>query len=397
MSSSAVEQLFPALQRLNQWIERENFQGWDPHDALNSALLNRLTGNNRRVGQVWVQLLKRSPVNIRPLLGIAKGYNPKGMGLFLATYWRAFRHDPHTAPIERVRFFADWLLSNQSRGYHGSCWGYNFDWPNRGFFARAGTPTIVNTAFIGLAFIDLIALPSPSVDWGDMPLKTAQSACEFMLRDLASDYPAPDERCFSYTPFDRRYVHNASVLGAWLLAEVGVRTDNSEYVKAAVDAARYTARRQQTDGSWLYGEGSQDKWVDNFHTGYVLVALKRIGQLTQTDEFAGMIHQGYHYWQQHFFGADGAPKYYNDHLYPIDTHCVAQAILTFLAFADVDPNARQRAIETAQWGVANLQDARGYFHYQIQPYYRIRIPYIRWTQAWMQRALTELLFEAKLI
>ena len=38
-----------------------------------------------------------------------------------------------------------------------------------------------------------------------------------------------------------------------------------------------------------------------------------------------------------------------------------------------------------------MQDAAGYFHYQIGRCLRNRIPYIRWSQAWMFRALAECL------
>ena len=70
------------------------------------------------------------------------------------------------------------------------------------------------------------------------------------------------------------------------------------------------------------------------------------------------------------------------------------AILTFLAFDDRDPDGCASAWRMARWGVERLQDPAGYFHYQIHPRYRIRIPYMRWTQAWMQRALAEALWSA---
>ena len=89
-----------AAARLDAWIEREGFTGWDPHDALNSPLLKRLSFGNRRLGIAWLQLVKRSPFNLRPGLGVPKGCNPKGMGLFLASYPRKQRR-PHRARMGR--------------------------------------------------------------------------------------------------------------------------------------------------------------------------------------------------------------------------------------------------------------------------------------------------------
>jgi hypothetical protein len=387
-----IDRLKSSLKQLDAWIEKEDFKGWDPHDALNSPLLKRLAFGNRRMGQVWVQLLKNSPVNLRPVLGVPKGYNPKAIGLFLATYWRKYLLSQNETHLRHAQCFADWLQKNVSPGYHGACWGYNFDWPNRDFCAPTRTPAIVNTAFNALAFLDLDMLPDPtgSAAWGDYPIKIARGACEFILRDLWIEKPSKDERCFSYTPLDRRRVHNANVLGALLLAQVGTRTSESELIEASLEAARYTVRRQQSDGSWIYGESSRDNWVDNFHTGYVLVALKRIGEVLQTSEFDSAVMRGYRFWKETMFEQDGVARYYANRLYPIDAHCIAQAILTFLEFADRDPEAIGWALRVADWGIRNMQDKDGYFHYQIQPRYRIRTPYMRWTQAWMQRSMTEL-------
>jgi hypothetical protein len=223
-----------------------------------------------------------------------------------------------------------------------------------------------------------------------MPLRVARSACEFILRDLAVDRSIPGVRAYSYTPLDRRYIHNANVLGAWLLAEVGRRSGEAELRSAALEAARYTSRSQRADGSWRYGEAAQDGWVDNFHTGYVLVALKNIARCLDTTEFDDAIWRGYCYWKETFFLPDGMPKYYAGKAYPVDAHCIAQGALTFLAFTDQDPHAVQSAWRVADWGSSHMQDREGFFYYQIRPAYRNRIPYMRWTQAWIQRAWVEL-------
>lgn len=367
------------LRRLEAWLEAEDFSGWDPFDALNSPLLRALSLGSRRLGIVWVQLLKRSPFNLRPLLGVRRGRNPKGIGLFAAAYLRRWWVTGDPASRGRVGELTDWLREHRSGGWAGACWGYNFPWPNRGFYAPAGMPTVVNTAFIAGALLEA----------GDVA--TARSACDFVLRDLNRLEPAPDELCFSYTPEDRRWIYNASLLGGELLARVHAETGEAELAEAAARTARFVARRQQADGSWRYGvDAAMDGWVDNFHTGFVLCSFQTIRRSLRTVEFDDEIAAGYRYWKDHMFREDGAPRYYADRDWPIDVHAVAQAILTFLAFADEDRTAGDRARQMAGWAVDNLQDPRGFFHYRLHRRFRIRIPYIRWSQAWMHRALWEL-------
>lgn len=381
-----------AAKRLDVWIEREQFKGWDPYDALNSPALKLLMLRSRRMGQAWVQLLKLSPFNFRPFLRVPKGHNPKGMGLFLASYIRKYQSDRTADYSERIRFFAKWLQTNISVGYSGMCWGYNFDWPNRGFFAPAKTPTIVNTAFIGLAFIDLSRLlgSTENLDLREESIRVARSACEFIRADLHVHRPSADEMCFSYTPLDHRWIHNANVLGAWLLSEVAAATDDHELLKLSLCAARYTTRRQAPDGSWPYGVATRDCWIDNFHTGYVLVALSRVAKALQTNEFEDSLTRGYSFWKSNFLTSDSAPKYYPNRAYPYDAHCAAQAVLTLLEFSDRDPKAVDMARRIAQWSIAHMQCPDGSFAFQIHPHVCIRIPYMRWTQAWMQRAFAEL-------
>jgi hypothetical protein len=395
-----MRSLHESLQRLDRWVEQENFSGWEPHDALNSSFVRGLTFGCRPLGILWLQLIKKCPVNLRPVLGVPKGINPKAMGLFLATYWRKFLMTGDFNYIERVQEFAGWLEANSSPGYSGKCWGYNFDWPNRNFFAPAGTPTIVNTAFNAMAFLDLVTLRGAherDIVRNIPALAVAQSACEFILHDLNQFKPGPGELCFSYSPLDKRWVHNANLLGACLLAQVAAQTGERRLKDAALAAARFSARRQHADGSWDYGENAGDGWVDNFHTGFVLVSLRRISRALETDEFLKNIDKGYSFWRTKMFLRDGIPKYYAQKTYPLDAHCVAQAILTFLEFGETDPDAFAAADALALWAIQHLQDASaGFFHYQIHKFYRIRIPYIRWSQAWMQRALTELLYVNRL-
>lgn len=398
-----------ALAKLDAWIEAENFLGWDPHDALNSPFL-RWAGKRRLLGIALLQLLRRSPLNLRPLLGIRKAYNPKAMGLFLATYAQKYMATGQREHLERARYFFNWLAKHASPGYAGPCWGYNFDWPNRAFLAPAGTPTIVNTAFIGLAFLcaelvqgsranvtevaatGMSCIEQETEAWlsvsGSM---VARGACEFILHDLHTLHPNEAETCFSYTPADRRFVHNANLLGAWLLAAVYARTKESRLADAAMAAARFTARRQRADGSLTYGVAARDGWVDNFHTGYVLVALNRIATHLNTSEFDCAVQAGYEFWKTRMFLSGVIPKYYPDRTYPVDIHSVAQAILTFVEFSDIDPEAGERAERVAMWAVQNMQDPIGFFYYQLRRPFRIQIPYMRWSQAWMQQALMGLL------
>jgi len=382
--SISYGQIWDVLRRLETWLEQEGYKGWDPHDGLNSSLLRALTLGNRYLGIIVVQLFKRFPVNLRPIFGVRKEFNPKGMGLFLSAYIRKYRLTKDDKDLQKARSFARWLEQNSSHSYSGYCWGYNFDWPNRAFYARKGIPTVVNTSFIANAFLDAYELLGE-----ERYLNIARSSCEFVIRDL-NLFAEDNALCFSYTPVDNSRIHNANMLGAALLARVYSITKEPLLREYSDRAVEFTIKHQNKDGSWYYGETPNQRWIDLFHTGYVLGALEDYMRFTGNWDYEDNLQKGFSFFIDRFF-ENGIPKYYHDRVYPIDIHCLAQAILTLLKFRRLNKDSVQLAEKVALWTIENMWDENGYFYYQKNRHYTIKIPYMRWTQAWMFYALTTLL------
>jgi hypothetical protein len=142
------------LRKLKEYIELEDFKGYDPYDALNSPFLKFLSFNQKWPRITFIQLLKRLPVNIRAILGIQKDYNPKGLGLLLWGYAKLYKIEKKEEYIKRINSILDLLEDLRSSGYSGNCWGYNFDWQSRAFYVPKYTPTIVNSSLIGHALLD---------------------------------------------------------------------------------------------------------------------------------------------------------------------------------------------------------------------------------------------------
>lgn len=142
------------LDNLKAYVETTGYAGYDPYDALNSPLLRMLSGRSKMLRIAFTQLLRRSPVNLRPLLGVRKGHNPKGIGLFLWGYAKLYKLHGQDEDLKRIHYLLDLLEGLKSTNCSGNAWGYNFDWQSRAFFRPRGTPTIVNSAFIGHALLD---------------------------------------------------------------------------------------------------------------------------------------------------------------------------------------------------------------------------------------------------
>src|SRR5690606_8059965 len=98
------------------------------------------------------------------------------------------------------------------------------------------------------------------------------SATDFVLNDLNRTQHL-NNFCFSYSPFDKQVVYNASMKGTRLLAQAYSLTNNDEYLNKAKLSVQFVIDKQNEDGSWFYSDKVNGKWIDNYHTGYVLDCL----------------------------------------------------------------------------------------------------------------------------
>jgi hypothetical protein len=360
---------------------RNNWAGYDPYDALNSRLLSSTPLATSRSARILLtQLLKRLPVNLRPLLGIAKEQNAKAMALFLMAALKS--PDPRPGNQELIDHVAGRIEALRSPGIDDWCWGYSFPWQTRTVLVPRSAPNLVCTTFVAGALLDLY-----EASGNDKYLEMSVSAGRYIVRDLYwKDGTAAG---FSYpVPGLRTTVHNANLLAAALLARIHVHRPDGRLIDAALSAAGYAISKQRDDGSWPYGESPTQGWIDNFHTGYNLCAIHSLFRSTHLPELTPALVRGFRFYRQHFVSEDGIARYFHNRTHPIDIHSVAQTILTLVTLREAANDNLSVARQTLDWAVAHMWDSRGYFCYRYGIAGRVRVSYMRWSQAWMLLALT---------
>lgn len=386
--------LVTVYDRLTENCRASGFAGFDPFDGLESRIFRATPLRHFRASRLaWQQVVKRSPVNLRPFFMVPKGLNSKGLALFaLAEISRLRTHDTSQHRIEakeRVSKLSRYDLARPSD--MTSAFGYNFDWQSRAFFAPKNTPTIVPTAFAARAKFEYWEAVG-----GPDDQQAIVKIAHFVMNDLHRPIETDKEVCFSYTPIDNTKIYNASLLAGEVLAYAGNASGKAEYADLAGRAVRFVLNGQRDNGSWLYGPGEIHGWVDNFHTAFVLDSLRRISALRPeiADETRTAIEWGFEFWIDNFFLADGTPKYFDRQTYPIDIHAAAAAIVALSGFAGSDERALPLARKIADWTIANMIGPDGNTYYQKRRFFTIKTPFIRWGQAWMAYALA-LLIEAE--
>lgn len=384
-----MKQLSDSINRLTEYCQSQRWVGYDPYDGLNSKFFQSLPffNKNKLFRMAFLQLHKRSCINLRPLFQVPKGRNPKGIGLFLLSYLRLYQMTRDENYLPPIHQFIRWLKEDISSDCSGAAWGYHFPWQSRAFFLPPYTPTVVNTSYIGRAFLQVFRTLG-NKDF----LQTARSACTFILKDLNRKEDL-QSLCFSYSPRDRYFVHNATALASSLLALTYRETQEKTLLQHAQKSISCVASHQREDGSWPYGEDpvAQKTGTDHFHTGFILESLKIYRDATGDTRYQKNLQKGLEFYQKNFFLSEGQTKYFPKKTYPLDIHCASQAVLTLVKLQDSGADTIL-CDKVVRWMICRLQDKKGFFYYQKTPLYTNKIPYMRWGQAWALLALVNYLY-----
>jgi len=381
----AKERIDQVCYALLQVARAEQYRGHNKHDGLNSPLLMALLGWSKWPRIVAVQAVMRAPINVRPMLLVPRTYNPKGLALFAQAWMDLYRASGQAHWLDEARTVLALLLA---RRVQGRAWGYPYPWQDPGFYAPTDTPNAVVSAFVCEAFLDAFELTGEQ-----QYLAVVGDALPFFNEDLTVLKDEPEELCLAYMPMPMRMrVMDVSILIGSVLARYGALSARADTALAA-RARRlvcYVVRRQTAQGAWFYTDPPGDSHIrhDNYHTGFILDALRRYMQASGDREFEPHYRQGLDFYARHHFTAQGAPRWMSDTEYPYDIHGAAQGIITFSRHRDRYPDLAARIVA---WTLANMYDGAGRFYYQQTRWYTKRFTLLRWCNAWMARALATFL------
>lgn len=377
-----------SLHSLIKYIENESFKGYDPYDTLNSAF------DFSRLGKwgslVITQIQKRNPVNIRPLLGIRKGINPKGIGLLLKAYCLLYNKTGDNEYLEKAGKLFEWLSDNFSKGFSGFAWGYDFDWVSPNDSIKAYTPSVVVTSFVIDGIFEFYKITNNST-----AKNIISKSAEYIVRDIPV-VEFKEGLSFSYTHINQDCCYNASLLASEILAKAGYITKSSKNNILINKAIDYVLSRQKPDGEWWYSinleTGKERRQID-FHQGFILVSLAELNKFLDIPrkDIEEAVEKGLYYYRHKQFYENGRSLWRIPKRWPVDIHNQSQGIITFSRLKEYGSDYLSFAKTIANWTIKNMQSNKGYFYYRKNPLYTNKISYIRWSQAWMMVALSELI------
>jgi hypothetical protein len=339
------DQLIDIRDRVLARMIADDFAGADPFDGLESAMFRASgLGRFRLARLAWLQAIKRGPDFLRKAANIPSMVNPKTLALLNGAAQGVGLCDVRGRLLE---------MQNPDGG-----WGYPFEWQARAFHAQRHQSNAIVTSFVVDALIERgLATDHPAL----------RQAAGFVEQKLWR------EGYFAYFDHSAVEIHNASLWAAFALHRIIGPNGKSER------AVERVIKAQNIDGSWAYGTRSHHRFVDGFHTGYVVDLLDRF-RASGMSGLDDAIARGWQFYRDKCFDTDDLPRSFAGQERYIDAHAVAQAMGSLVRFGD-----QQGAVRVAAWAADTLFDlTRDLFFAGVTKGGRPdRQNYMRWTQAWM--------------
>ncbi|MBK9401136.1 MAG: hypothetical protein IPN36_09835 [Bacteroidetes bacterium] len=370
-----------SLHRLLGFVEKERFMGYDPYDGLTSPLFRLpVLKNNHQLRFLAQQFIKRSPINLRPLLGIKRRLNPVSLGLGIQAYSCLYQKNKNSDYRKKVEEMIDQLVKLIPTNYTGACWGYDFPWEARYASIPAYQPTVVATGIITNSLYIAHATFNNT-----LARELVIKGCEFVTTHLNRTVEEDGSFCFSYSPFDREKVFNASMKGSRLLAQGYQLTKNPEWKNLAAQSIAWVMKHQSKEGAWIYSQRNAGQRIDNYHTAYVLDCLDEYIKCTGDLRFTEALKKGVQFYVSHFITKEGQPKFYNNEPWPVDCTAAGQTLLSLVRFGHIDT-----AKKCALWMIHHMQSPAGNFYFRKFKSHTEKTAFMRWSDSWMLAGLSSL-------
>lgn len=324
-------------------------EGRDPYDALLGTRVPGWLKAGPRRRQALIQVRKRLPIELGPLLGVPPFVMAKAAGCFLTAAARGVITGNATQE-ECAGFAGAALRAKGSLG--GGTWGYEFDVQTRWAYYPSGTPNLIATVFVSRGFAAAGSACGRD-DW----IETARQGAGSIL---ASHLSRAEDGSASlrYVPGSSATIHNADALGAGLLAACGALGSDEVMTRTALDVSEGVIAAQREDGSWPYGRGPGLDWQDSYHTAYVLDGLLQVWVATGESRVRDSLMAGLDHWTRSFFGTGGEPFFGPGRPYPMDIHSAATAVDLAARLATWGAETAELARRVLSWADRELVDPR---------------------------------------
>ena len=394
MKTDIKKKISKSLGRFEVWLDQNGFESYDQFDFWGSKIGvqgKKIFLKDKFLGAPIVfplQILESFFPRTRRIFAKTKRF-AIGDAHFVLGFMNLYNVQYDEKYLEIAKNILDEILSSATETTSGIGWGYPYVWVTEGAVYPEGTPFITVTPYCFYALIRMYELTGETKYF-----TAAEEAARYAAYDLNETQISDCESAASYSPIDADGVINANAYRAAMLLMADNLFSIPQYKEKAALNINFVINNQNDDGSWFYSPDSL--FIDNFHTCFVLKNLFKSYLICRDATILHSVKKGYEYYRNCLFRADNTPIHFAKIRYPkfrkIEMYDYAEGISLGVLLKDDIEGALEFAWLLAADLVNKFQLEDGYFITRVSTLgTKNKIPYLRWPQAQIFYALTNLL------
>jgi len=306
-------------------------------------------------------------------------------------YLNLYRFTKEPKWLIKAESFVEPILKMASPMAKGLGWGMKHDWMTNIGLIPQDTPCHTQTSYVYEFFRQLHR------ETGEVKLRKIIEKIAYHEANDFKEWMIKGGLCSSYSMLDERRVINANTYRAYVLIDSGIFLNKQDYLTKGIEILHYIINSQNPDGSWFYGENPHDRFIDHYHTCFVLKNLIKCSNLLRNSELSeklkDAIDKGKKYYFGHLFDRKGYPVMFSIkprfHPYKYDSYDLAECIGLLSDIGGYD----DKIFKLLKFTIRKFQTEDGWFKFRTYicnlPYKGI--PYMRYANSAMFLSLSKIL------
>ncbi len=397
MKDFSAKELKDSIIKFSNWLDNYGDLSYDLNDFNSSKAGNfvrKVYYKNKLIGAPLALAALLQDTFLPSLRKIYAKPHREAIGdaQYALGYLNLYKKTNDSKYLKRAEEFLQVLIETAVPGYSGMCWGYTYGWQTTDGYWPPKTPVLTVTPYCFWAFKKYYEITKKPET-----LEILKSIADFASKDLKRLDLPNGTHCYSYSTIDNRLVINSNGYLAALLLDAYSLIKDESYKEVADTCIEFILSYQEEDGKWYYEPvGNRDRFVDNFHTCFVLKALYKCYQHTQRQDILTAVEKGYDYYRKHLIAKDNTPIHFaiqkHNKLRKYEMYDFAEGIKVGVLLKNEIDGSFDLAEKLASFLIRKHQLKDGHFVTRVTNLNtRHKMPFHRWPQSQIFNALCEML------